>query len=106
MCISSAIQDKIDPASWYMRKQGWAGMVNPAAEVERAIERESGFGLGKTETEKAEDRMLRTPEAQRRMQPRFTGVAAHAVNISRAQSGVIRSTVAPIAQRFKEPRGQ
>ena len=78
MCISSVIQDKIDPASWIMRKQGWAGAFNPAAELERTGERALGVNFGKTETEK---RMgsNRTEAAQRAIQPRHTGTPVHAV---------------------------
>ena len=52
MCISSGLQDKIDPASWIGRKQGWAGITNPANIVDTRVEGLMGIGDGKTETEK------------------------------------------------------
>jgi len=92
MCISSAIQDKIDPASWIARKQGWAGWVNPAAELDRAIERKTpginqlGIVKRKTETEKLEHSINRSSARATELQPRFSGAPAHAMNIARANA--------------------
>ena len=103
MCVSSTIQEKIDPASWLARKAGYAGAVNPAADLERAIERKtpgiSRFVESPTKTERLAESMNRSQSRQIALQKRFTGASAHAVNISRAQSGIVRSTVAPIAGR-------
>ena len=57
MCISTGLQDQIDPASWYMRKQGWAGAYNPANVISSRIEGKTFGGSGKTETEKRAARM-------------------------------------------------
>ncbi len=103
MCVSSALQAKISPSDWYMRKQGWAGSVNPAAELNRAIERKTpglqSIAGRRTETEKLEESMNRSPSRQKELMQQRTGASAHAINISRAQSGVSRPTVAPIAGR-------
>lgn len=79
MCIASTLADKVDPASWIMRKQGYAGATNPANILRTRLEEKTlGIGDGRTETERRADTMNRTPEAQRKFQPRHSGQAAHA----------------------------
>ena len=77
MCISSTIQDKIDPASWYMRKQGWAGATNPANILETRGEKLLGLGSGKTETEKRAARMGQKSTAAHQAAGRYAGTPVH-----------------------------
>ncbi len=78
MCISSSIQDKIDPASWYMRKQGWAGATNPANILDTRMEKIAGFGDGKTETEKRAIKMGQSQATRAHQATKVTGLPTHA----------------------------
>ncbi len=75
MCIATTLQDKIDPASWYLRKQGWAGATNPANILSSRIEGATFGGSGKTDTEK---RAVRMGIADRDARHAASGVSAQA----------------------------
>ncbi len=82
MCISSGIQDKIDPASWVARKAGWAGFTNPANILDTRVEGLTGFGSGKTETEKRAIKMGIQQQQEAHQATRVTGPPAHALAIA------------------------
>ena len=82
MCISSTIQDKIDPASWLARKRGYAGATNPANILDTRIEGATFGGSGKTDTEKRAVRMGIEAQREAHQASRVQGPAGHVMAIA------------------------
>ena len=87
MCVASTLSDKVDPASWIARKNGYAGWTNPSNVLRTRIEGATFGGSGLTDTEKRAKTMNQTQAARIAAQPRHSGKPAHAV-LNEAAQGV------------------